>query len=294
MKRCRKSDDDIRLLDNVRDNEKSECLISLVQKLGMDLQVEINPKGVAEKIAGQLQDIRLDDLSRLGGVCRDALSRMGLFQSEMINVETYLNKSEGEWYRCLILRVSGDGVEVEKREKSKKIISKLLSGILSPAGISSKSLIDNLDEFELSAVNTVATEFLLASGGKTIQAEIDVEVAGELVGRASGRINPKPDRSDFRVQEIELSGVFDGFSIRKEKLIFLSDDLGEIELNFGRQVVDFRQLVCYMEESQRLKVKTHRTLEKNGKPQFGFVRIVELLAVPDGVTDLLTQAVAIN
>lgn len=261
---------------------------SFSSKQSLRLSITNDPYG-KRRIDGPVDAIKWDDIERLARVVRETLVRASIFDDSSLRLVATLESVDDHWNPTISLVASTDKVQEPTIHPARDVIPVVLDRMVRP-GDPGASLLDvDLTDEQMQIVDAVTKDALCTSGGRALQAEVNVQVLGEPVAKVTGKLAPKPDRSDFAPEVVDLLGEFIGFHAGAEVLFFLDGIRGEVKLAFGRTQVDLQQITSLIMTKQRVDARVHRTINKSGAALLAFVSLKTAAPLRHDSLLLLTQ-----
>lgn len=251
---------------------KKRVLASFASLQSLPLVVEQDPDGTTW-IGGPVHAARWDDIEDLASVAREVLVRTGAFQDTGLGLESALLSTPDGWSPKVSIVTVAEELQEPEHHQVRSLVPVVMDCMVRGEVHHTKRIDSDVSDEQMQVVHTVTTNALSSKGGRVLQAEVDVHVMGESMAKIKGKLGPKPDRSDFSPQPLDLRGVYLGFHVGGEVIFFVDDTRGEVKLGFGRTQVDLLEVTRLIKAKQRVVVRAHRTINKSGAEMLAFVAL---------------------
>ena len=265
---------------------KKRVLASFASLQSLPLVVEQDPDGTTW-IGGPVHAARWDDIDDLANVAREVLVRTGTFQDTGLCLESALLSTQDGWIPKVSIVTVAEELQEPEHHLVRSLVPVVMDCLVRGEVHHVKRIDSDLTEEQMQVVHTVTTNSLSSKGGRVLQAAVDVHVLGESMAKIKGKLGPKPDRSDFSPQPLDLRGVCVGFHVGGEVIFFVDDTRGEVKLGFGRTQLDLLQLARLVKDRQKVDVRAHRTINKSGAEMLAFVAFKEVSVESGDASGLL-------
>lgn len=261
-----------RLGDLANQTGKKTVLASFASLQSLPLYIEQDPDGKTW-IGGPVHAARWDDIEDLANVAREVLVRTGTFQDTGLGLESALLSTPDGWSPKVSIVTVAEELQEPEHHQVRSLVPVVMDCIVRGEMHHTKRIDSDLSDEQMQVVHKVTTNALSSKGGRVLQAAVDVHVLGESMAKIKGKLGPKPDRSDFSPQPLDLRGVCVGFHVGGEVIFFVDDSKGEVKLAFGRTQVDLLQVARLIKAKQKVEVRAHRTINKSGAEMLAFVAL---------------------
>lgn len=254
-----------------QDGDKT-VITSFLSRQSLLLSIREAPDGKVQ-IDGPVDAFRWDDIERMARVVREALVRTGIFNESDLKIRASLESLDGRWNPKISLVTEPEHAQEPAIHRTKNVVPEVIDSLVRGGGSGTQLIDKEIDEQQTQVIDAVTTDALGVCGGRALQAEVQVNVCGEAVAKVAGKFGPKPDRSNFAAQAVDLSGEFVGFHLGGEVFYFIDNLKGEVKLAFGRTQVDLLQVTRLIIGKQKVEVRAHRTINKSGAELLAFVAL---------------------
>lgn len=275
-----------RLGDLANKTGKKTVLASFASLQSLPLFIEQDPDGKTW-MGGPVHAARWDDIEDLANVAREVLVRTGTFQDTGLGLESALLSTQDGWSPKVSIVTVAEELQEPEHHQVRSLVPVVMDCIVRGEMHHTKRIDSDLSDEQMQVVHTVTTNALSSKGGRVLQAAVDVHVLGESMATIKGKLGPKPDRSDFSPQPLDLRGVCVGFHVGGEVIFFVDDTRGEVKLGFGRTQVDLLQVARLVKDRQKVDVRAHRTINKSGAEMLAFVAFKEVSVESGDASGLL-------
>lgn len=254
-----------------RGGEKT-VISSFVSRQSLNLSIKEGADGKM-RIDGPVDTIKWDDVERLARVVHETLVRASIFEDSGLTIAASLESAEGRWNPKISLVTSADNLLEHTIHQTRSVVSTVMDCLMRGRNAGTQLIDSEITEGQMQVVHAVTSAALAANGGRALHAEVQVNILEEAVAKVKGKLGPKPDRSNFSPQPVDLTGEFVGFHAGSELMFFLDGLKGEVRLAYGRTQVDLQQITELIVSRQRVDVRTHRTINKAGAELLAFVSL---------------------
>lgn len=259
-----------RLGDLANKTGKKTVLASFASLQSLPLFIEQDPDGKTW-MGGPVHAARWDDIEDLANVAREVLVRTGTFQDPGLGLESALLSTQDGWSPKVSIVKVAEELQEPEHHQVRSLVPVVMDCMVRGEVHHTKRIDSDLSDEQMQVVHTVTTNALSSKGGRVLQAAVDVHVLGEPMAKIKGKLGPKPDRSDFSPQPLDLCGVCVGFHVGGEVIFFVDDTRGEVKLGFGRTQLDLLQVARLVKDRQKVEVRAHCTINKSGAEMLAFV-----------------------
>ena len=247
-------------------------ITSFLSRQSLRLKITPGPNGQVH-IDGPVDSIRWDDIERLARVAREALVRAGVFDESSLMIRASLVSLDDRWNPKISLIAELDNAQEPAIRRTRDVIPTVMDCLVRGTGLGTQLIDKEITDEQMQVIDAVTTDALVVCGGRSLQAEVLINVCGDAVAKLAGKFGPKPDRSNFSAVAVDLCGELVGFHVGGEVLYFIDAVRGEVRLAFGRTQVDLLEVTRLIMAKQRVGVRAHRTINKSGAELLAFVAL---------------------